>query len=100
VEFEELKPQNPVYVTPYVTAGVGQENKLNEQESGYEMHSTFKKDAGLDVKYSLTNNLTADLTINTDFAQVEPDIEVICLTRKQTTSARSHVYRKTGETKR
>jgi hypothetical protein len=45
------------------------------------MHSTFKKDAGLDVKYSLTNNLTADLTINTDFAQVEADDQVINLTR-------------------
>ena len=81
VEFEELKSQNPVYVTPYVTAGIGQVNKLNEQETDYEMHSTFKKDAGLDVKYSLTNNLTADLTINTDFAQVEADDQVINLTR-------------------
>ncbi len=45
------------------------------------MHSTFKKDAGLDVKYSLTNNLTADLTLNTDFAQVEADDQMINLTR-------------------
>jgi hypothetical protein len=81
VEFEGLEPKNPVYVTPYVTAGIGQMNKLNEQKTGYELHSTFKKDAGLDVKYSLTNNLTADLTINTDFAQVEADNEVINLTR-------------------
>jgi hypothetical protein len=70
-----------VYVTPYVTAGIGQVNQLNEHKTGYEMSSTFKKDAGLDVKYSLTNNLTADLTINTDFAQVEADNEVINLTR-------------------
>ncbi len=81
VEFEGLEPKNPLYVTPYVTAGIGQVNQLNEQETGYEMHSTFKKDAGLDVKYSLTNNLTADLTINTDFAQVEADDQVINLTR-------------------
>ena len=32
-----------------------------------------KFDAGMDVKYSITNNLTSDLTINTDFAQVEAD---------------------------
>lgn len=81
VEFEGLEPQKPLYVTPFVTAGIGQVNQLNKQETGYEMHSTFKKDAGLDVKYSLTNNLTADLTINTDFAQVEADNEVINLSR-------------------
>jgi hypothetical protein len=36
---------------------------------------------GLDVKYGLTSNLTADITINTDFAQVESDNEQINLTR-------------------
>ncbi len=81
VEFEGLEPKKPVYVTPYVTAGVGQVNELNEQGTGFKMESTFKKDAGLDVKYSLTNNLTTDLTINTDFAQVEADNQVINLTR-------------------
>lgn len=81
VEFEGLEPKNPLYVAPYVTAGIGQVNNLNEQETGYEMSSTFKKDAGLDIKYGLTNNLTADLTINTDFAQVEADDQVINLTR-------------------
>src|SRR6185503_18976608 len=30
-------------------------------------------DAGIDVKYGVTANLTADVTINTDFAQVEID---------------------------
>lgn len=81
VEFEGLKPQKPLYISPYVTAGVGQLNKLNEAKTGYDMISTFKRDAGLDVKYSLTNNLTADLTLNTDFAQVEADDQVINLTR-------------------
>ena len=38
-------------------------------------------DAGLDVKYRLTQNLTADFTLNTDFAQVEVDEQQINLTR-------------------
>ena len=38
-------------------------------------------DAGLDVKYSVTQNLTADFTVNTDFAQVEVDEQQINLTR-------------------
>jgi hypothetical protein len=38
-------------------------------------------DAGLDVKYGITENLTADLTFNTDFAQVEVDEQQVNLTR-------------------
>ena len=38
-------------------------------------------DGGLDVKYGLTQNLTADLTYNTDFAQVEADEQQVNLTR-------------------
>ena len=36
---------------------------------------------GLDVKYGITQNLTADLTFNTDFAQVEVDEQQVNLTR-------------------
>ncbi|MBM3778304.1 MAG: carbohydrate binding family 9 domain-containing protein [Acidimicrobiia bacterium] len=38
-------------------------------------------DAGVDVKYGVTQGLTADLTWNTDFAQVEADEQQINLTR-------------------
>ena len=38
-------------------------------------------DYGLDVKYGITQNLTADLTYNTDFAQVEVDEQQVNLTR-------------------
>ena len=38
-------------------------------------------DAGLDVKYGVTENLTADFTVNTDFAQVEADEQQVNLTR-------------------
>ncbi|MGE0446964.1 MAG: DUF5916 domain-containing protein [Vicinamibacterales bacterium] len=38
-------------------------------------------DFGFDVKYSLTQNLTADFTYNTDFAQVEADEQQVNLTR-------------------
>ena len=36
---------------------------------------------GLDVKYGVTQNLAADLTVNTDFAQVEADEQQVNLTR-------------------
>ena len=35
----------------------------------------------MDVKYGLTPGLTLDLTVNTDFAQVEADKQQINLTR-------------------
>ena len=38
-------------------------------------------DGGLDAKYGITQNLTADLTWNTDFAQVEADEQQVNLTR-------------------
>ena len=38
-------------------------------------------DIGLDAKYGLTQNLTADFTYNTDFAQVEADEQQVNLTR-------------------
>jgi hypothetical protein len=38
-------------------------------------------DIGLDAKYGVTANLTADVTVNTDFAQVEVDEQQVNLTR-------------------
>ena len=38
-------------------------------------------DVGLDVKWGIRPNLTADFTVNTDFAQVEADEEQVNLTR-------------------
>jgi hypothetical protein len=40
-----------------------------------------KANVGLDFKYGLTRGLTADLTVNTDFAQVEEDVQQVNLTR-------------------
>ena len=41
----------------------------------------FKPEAGLDLKYGLTSQLTLDVSVNTDFAQVEADNQQINLTR-------------------
>ena len=38
-------------------------------------------DLGLDAKYGITKSLTADFTVNTDFAQVEQDEQQVNLTR-------------------
>ncbi|MFC2125026.1 DUF5916 domain-containing protein [Bacteroidota bacterium] len=81
VLFEGIKSHNPLYITPYLLGGLGQSNELNDTETAYERDDKFVHEAGLDVKYGLTNNLTLDVTINTDFAQVEADNQMINLTR-------------------
>ncbi|MEQ1692291.1 MAG: DUF5916 domain-containing protein [Gemmatimonas sp.] len=43
--------------------------------------NVFGSEVGGDIKYAVTPNLTADLTINTDFAQVEIDEQQVNLTR-------------------
>jgi hypothetical protein len=45
------------------------------------LYVDLKGEVGGDLKYGLTNNLTLDLTVNTDFAQVEADDQQVNLTR-------------------
>jgi len=81
IVFEGIKSKKPFYIAPYSLTGYQQDNVLNETGTAYEINGNPKLSAGLDIKYGLTNNLTLDLTVNTDFAQVEADDEEINLTR-------------------
>ena len=81
IVLENIEPRNPVYISPYVLGGYSSDWKLNEEETQYLLEDKPKLEAGLDVKYSLTSNLTLDLTANTDFAQVEADDQQVNLTR-------------------
>ena len=75
IVFEDIESERPVYATTYGLGGV-EERTDNEPES-----RTFSRRAGLDLKTGVTNNVTADLTFNTDFAQVEADDQQVNLTR-------------------
>ena len=81
VIFDGVKSKKPFYIAPYAIAGIQQDNLLNESATGYDMKKSPRINAGLDAKYGITNNLTLDLTVNTDFAQVEADDEQVNLTR-------------------
>ncbi|MBN2355405.1 carbohydrate binding family 9 domain-containing protein [candidate division KSB1 bacterium] len=78
---KNIRGRNPVYLTPYVLGGYGRSYELNDQETTYLRSEAPAHEIGLDLKYSLTSNLTMDITLNTDFAQVEADDEQINLTR-------------------
>ncbi|MEE9464301.1 MAG: DUF5916 domain-containing protein [Candidatus Neomarinimicrobiota bacterium] len=72
----------PVYLTPYIMGGGNSFHHLNHDSTAYIPAPDDRvRDLGLDIKYSLTSNLTLDLTYNTDFAQVEADDKRVNLTR-------------------
>jgi hypothetical protein len=73
VVFEDLSPKKPLYITPYVLAAFEQQNELNDAETAHEYSQDFKFEPGLDIKYGINPNTVLDLTVNTDFAQVEAD---------------------------
>ena len=76
-----IRSSNPVYLRPYVLGGAGQSHRLDAAGTGYRRDDDWVREAGVDAKYSLTSNLTVDVTINTDFAQVEADDQQVNLTR-------------------
>ncbi|NNE34342.1 MAG: hypothetical protein HKN13_03845 [Rhodothermales bacterium] len=65
-----------VLIKPYVIAGA-QEFRLDENET----ESDTRQDVGLDVKWAVNPNVTVDVTLNTDFAQVESDNVQLDLSR-------------------
>ena len=81
VVLKGVQSRRPLYITPYVLGGYGLSNELNDEETDYIREEDPVTEIGLDVKYGLTSNLTLDLTLNTDFAQVEADDQQINLTR-------------------
>ncbi len=81
VVMEEVHPKRPLYITPYVLGGHGRAYDLNDNETEYLRKDDPVFEAGLDIKYGITSNFTADITVNTDFAQVEADDVQVNLTR-------------------
>ena len=81
IVFTGIKPKKTLYVTPYVLGSHKLDYQLNESGTAYVKNTDSKVDVGGDVKFSITNNLTADFTVNTDFAQAEADDQLVNLTR-------------------
>jgi len=79
VVLTEVESSQPVYFTPYVLGGLDQEAQT--APDGYRQQRDLMREVGGDLKYNVTNNLTLDITANTDFAQVEADPQRVNLTR-------------------
>ncbi len=66
----------PVELKPYVLSGLSTDRTLQPPPG-----RALEARVGGDFKYGLTQNFTADVTVNTDFAQVEVDEQQVNLTR-------------------
>lgn len=79
ISMSGIEYRKPVYITPYLLGGFEQEHLPDGNE--FSRNDDTKLEAGLDIKYPLSGNMTLDVTLNTDFAQVEADNTQINLSR-------------------
>ncbi|MCE7990669.1 MAG: carbohydrate binding family 9 domain-containing protein [Roseivirga sp.] len=79
--FRDIDQSRPVHITPYILTGMANAQVPTNTDDGWNAETKFKKEIGLDAKLALGSNATLDLTLNTDFAQVEADDQQVNLTR-------------------
>ncbi|MDH4064168.1 MAG: carbohydrate binding family 9 domain-containing protein [Acidobacteriota bacterium] len=70
-----LPKRRDIKITPYVAGSANTDKRFVDNQND------FTGDVGVDLKWGVTPSLTADLTVNTDFAQVEADDQQVNLTR-------------------
>ncbi len=80
-ELVDVTARRPWYATPYLL--VGQQRSVLPLGPGAPLDEDldWRRELGGDLKLGVTDNLTVDLTLNTDFAEVESDDERVNLTR-------------------
>jgi Domain of unknown function (DUF5916)/Carbohydrate family 9 binding domain-like len=77
-----VRASRPVWVTPYVLSGANQRTGLDGGGTEWiTRHDPARWEAGGDLRYAVSANSTLDLTVNTDFAQVEADDQQVNLDR-------------------
>lgn len=79
VGLEGIKPGRAFEVLPYSVMGTIGERRV----TGSDERTRFglRREAGMDLKWGITSNITANATVNPDFAQIEADREVVNLSR-------------------
>jgi hypothetical protein len=82
VGLEGIRPGRRLEVLPYVTTRT--EFRDFPADHPFRSGSDVFNNAGVDLKYRLTSNLTLDAAVNPDFGQVELDPAVINLTAFET----------------
>ncbi len=71
----------PFYFTPYLLTGTEQFYRLDADQAAFNRSTDYSAEVGLDIRYPLAGNVNLDVTLNTDFAQVEADEVQVNLSR-------------------
>ena len=80
IVLRDVDARTPLYVTPYLLGGVERTPSLGPGGQ-YLTGRSDVEEFGADIRYPFSGNLTLDLTLNTDFAQVEADDQQVNLDR-------------------
>lgn len=80
MEFEGIDSKRPWYTSPYILGGLGHHHEYDDLDNANKIMDR-DLELGLDVQHAFSENLNADFTINTDFAQVEADDQAVNLSR-------------------
>jgi hypothetical protein len=76
--FDEIKTERTLEMIPSVTISeTGRRVSDNSIPRGRFVNEPVKKDIGLNLKYTITPNVTLDAAINPDFAEIEADAPVV-----------------------
>ncbi len=77
----DLPARHDLKITPYVLGSANKDYTVAKDQVVSRVNPFKDRNVGLDAKWGVRPNLTADFTVNTDFAQVEADEEQVNLTR-------------------
>lgn len=81
VALRNIKAATPVYLSPYGLTGFQRSHVQDGLTSPFRPVDEQSYEMGLDVKYAPSSNLAVDVTLNTDFAQIEADEQQVNLSR-------------------
>ncbi len=83
VGIRNISPTRQLEIIPYVTSR-GEYDQTADEDNPFDDRSSYGLDAGVDIRYALTSNLTMNATVNPDFGQVEVDPAVVNLSDYET----------------
>jgi hypothetical protein len=78
----DIQPKKQRELVPYIA--LGRETYQRDPDNPFANGKAYLKNAGIDGKFGITNNLTLDFTINPDFGQIEADPSEVNLTTFET----------------
>lgn len=81
VTFENIQNKRPWFTSPFLLSRMGYYHVKPEGASALKREDDHGLEAGLDVQHAVTDNMNLDITVNTDFAQVEADDQIVNLSR-------------------